>query len=45
MYYIYEWYRKDNNEIFYVGKGSGNRYKVKTQRNALFIEMINKYEC
>lgn len=45
MFYVYEWYVKDTGEIFYVGKGSGNRYKVTYQRNALFTEMIEKYNC
>ena len=26
-YYVYEWFIKKTGEIFYVGKGSGNRYK------------------
>ena len=42
-YYVYEWYVIDTNEIFYVGKGSRNRYKY-TDRNALFQEMIKKYK-
>lgn len=28
-YYVYEHIRLDNNSCFYVGKGRGNRYKVK----------------
>ncbi|MBR4697918.1 MAG: hypothetical protein IKM91_01145 [Candidatus Methanomethylophilaceae archaeon] len=26
-FYVYEWYIKDTGEIFYVGKGRGDRYK------------------
>lgn len=26
-FYVYHWYIKDTGEIFYVGKGRGNRYK------------------
>ena len=26
-YYVYEWFIVDTNEVFYVGKGKGNRYK------------------
>lgn len=26
-FYVYEWYNIDTNEVFYVGKGCGNRYK------------------
>ena len=45
MFYVYEWYIKDTGEIFYVGKGSGKRYKVTTRRNKLFTETIQKYDC
>lgn len=44
MYYVYEWYRKDTDEIIYVGKGHKNRYKVRKHNN-LFNEMISKYDC
>lgn len=37
-YYVYEWFNKENEDVFYVGKGTKNRYKVKN-RNELF----NKY--
>lgn len=43
-FYVYEWYRIDTGQIFYVGKGCGNRYKFK-KRNSKFVEYINKYEC
>ena len=26
-FYVYEWYIKETGEVFYVGKGRGNRYK------------------
>lgn len=29
MFYVYEWYIVDTGEIIYVGKGKGNRYKVR----------------
>lgn len=45
MYYVYEWYIVDNGEIFYVGKGTKNRYKVTYGRNKLFQEMINNNNC
>ena len=44
MYYVYEWYREDTDEVFYVGKGYKNRYKVK-KHNRLFDEMISQYQC
>lgn len=45
MFYVYEWYIKDTDEIFYVGKGTGNRYKVTKNRNEFFINTINQYDC
>lgn len=32
MFYIYEWFNVDTNEVFYVGKGVYNRYKVKKKK-------------
>lgn len=31
-FYVYEWFIKDTGEIFYVGKGRGNRYKTFHER-------------
>lgn len=46
-YYVYEWYNVDTGDIFYVGKGSGDRYRQKqpTKRNRYFIRYINKHNC
>lgn len=44
MYYVYEWYVKDNGEVFYVGKGTKNRYKVR-KHNIFFNDFITRYEC
>ena len=46
MFYVYEWFLKDSQHIFYVGKGCGNRYKVKN-RNEIFNKIleINKANC
>ncbi|MBR6516681.1 MAG: hypothetical protein IKT40_07460 [Bacilli bacterium] len=41
-YYVYAWYYKDTNEIFYIGKGKNNRYKSKSKRNDYFLNIINK---
>lgn len=43
-YYVYIWYIKKNNEIFYVGKGCNGRYKSLRGRNPYFLNIINKYE-
>ena len=45
MFYVYEWYIKETNEIFYVGKGSEQRYKVTYDRNKLFNEIIQNHNC
>lgn len=37
-YYVYEWFNKITGEVFYVGKGCGNRYKESYRRNKLFKE-------
>lgn len=44
-FYIYLYWRLDTNEVFYVGKGKGDRWKVlsKSRRNKHFINIINKY--
>lgn len=44
-FYIYEWYRIDTGEIFYVGKGKGTRYTQKKNRSKMFRDYINKYNC
>lgn len=44
-YYVYVWKTKFNNEVFYVGKGSGNRWKSMKDRNNHFKNIRKKYEC
>ena len=44
-FYVYEWFRKDNGDIFHVGMGKGNRKDNTTNRNDYFKRIINKYEC
>ena len=44
MFYVYEWYIKETDEIIYVGKGCGNRYKVR-KHNQFFNEMIKRVDC
>lgn len=43
-FYVYEWFIKETNEIFYVGKGTGNRYKVK-KHNKLFNYILQNNNC
>ena len=45
MFYVYEWYNVNTNEVFYVGKGIGNRYKQVSKRNQLFKEYYENNEC
>lgn len=42
MFYIYEHIRPDTNTVFYVGKGSGVRYKSLDKRNKHWHNIVNK---
>lgn len=44
-YYVYEWFIISSGEIFYVGKGSGNRYRVTNGRNKLFNDILSHNKC
>ena len=44
MFYVYEWFVKESGEVFYVGKGTKNRYKVKKHNN-FFNDFIKRYDC
>ena len=44
MFYVYEWYIIDTDEVIYVGKGIRNRYKVR-KHNKMFNEMIKRFKC
>lgn len=35
-YYVYKWFIESTNEVFYIGKGSGDRYKDTYKRNQIF---------
>lgn len=41
-YYVYEWFIKETNQVFYVGKGTGKRYKE--EKNGLFSIVRNAFE-
>lgn len=40
--YVYCHFRLDNNQLFYVGKGSGNRLNSKTKRNPYWKNIVDK---
>lgn len=43
-YYVYKWFIESTGEIFYIGKGSGDRYKDTNKRNQIFKqEYYQKY--
>ena len=44
-YYVYAWYVKDTSEVFYIGKGTRNRYKNRKRENRFFTHMVNKHDC
>jgi len=45
MYYVYEYFKVESNEVFYVGKGTGRRYKELHNRNPYFLAVYRKYKC
>ena len=44
-YYVYKWIAKDLNEIFYIGKGTGNRCNQIACRNEIFKKYYNNHDC
>lgn len=44
-YYVYAWYTKDTNEIFYIGKGTGKRYLTRKRENKFFMNILNAHDC
>lgn len=42
-YYVYVYKRKDNNDVFYVGKGCGQRCKNINDHNEYCVRICNKY--
>lgn len=43
-FYVYAYIVNDTNEIFYIGKGKGNRCNQMKSRNKFFLDMINSHE-
>ena len=44
-YYVYEWVRLDTSEVFYVGKGKGNRCDDVRKRSAYFKKVYASTPC
>lgn len=45
VYYVYEWFIVDTEEVFYVGKGKNKRYKQTKKRNKFFTDIYNTHDC
>lgn len=43
LFYVYCHRKKSTGECFYIGKGTGPRYKCKTSRNNHWYNIVNKY--
>lgn len=44
MWYVYEWFIVETNEVIYVGKGCRRRFKVR-KHNRFFNDMIKRFNC
>ena len=42
MFYVYEWFNIETQEVIYVGKGTGRRYKVR-KHNRMFDDYIKRF--
>lgn len=45
MFYVYEWFDTETDFVFYVGKGTHNRYKHLSKRNRLFKDYVSTHSC
>ena len=44
LFYVYEYYIISTNTVFYVGKGTGNRYKSIWNRTDSFKKIIEEHQ-
>lgn len=44
-FYVYEWYRIEDDYVFYVGKGSGRRKNIIASRNKEFKLFLSNNNC
>lgn len=45
IFYVYEWFIIDTNEVFYIGKGTGDRCFEHKRRNKMFKDFYNSHNC
>ena len=47
VFYVYKWIDLETNEIIYIGKGAGDRWREtrKSRRNKYFYRYISKHKC
>lgn len=45
IFYVYRYRVIDTKEVFYIGKGTGKRYKTITNRSKKFLEMYESNNC
>lgn len=44
-YYVYVWFYKENDKVFYVGKGCKYRYRSRKRDNEILVNIINSNDC
>ena len=44
-FYVYAWFNKDWKQTFYVGKGTGDRYKNLKNRSEHFLRIVGAHDC
>ena len=45
IFYVYEWFIVKTDEVFYVGKGCGNRKGIISKRNKFFLSIYSHHDC
>ncbi|MFB3167470.1 hypothetical protein P5G62_010150 [Neobacillus sp. 179-C4.2 HS] len=45
VFYVYERFIKDTDQVFYIGKGKGDRFKQLDRRNFYFLKVKEHFDC